>query len=336
MKKGVHVVWTDRCTVSLEEFEVPDPRKEEVVVEISKTLISSGTEKAQLRGGVNTYDKFPQYPGYSGVGIICDVGSDVRDFKAGDRVFVSYGGHTSYSTVNVRRVVRVPDAVSDEEACFTRLASFPLLALRRARMEMGESVVVIGLGMLGLFGVQLAKLAGGTPVIAVGNREVRRDKARLFGADHVFSRETENLNEQLFELTKVTGNGGADIVLETSGSVDGIVEGLKYCARGGRFLVNGCNRVMDQPIDLYQYVHLKGVTIIGAHDATHPKWDSHPGNWTELRDCRAILAWMADGRINAKDMIGEVYKYNEAVSVYERLLTDREFPLGVLLDWNDK
>lgn len=335
MNKGVRVVWTDRSVVKLEEFNIQNPNKSEVSVRISKTLISAGTEKAQLKGGINTLDRFPQYPGYSGVGTICDVGYDIRDYRIGDRVFVSYGGHSSFCTVDVKRVTHIPDDVSDEEACFTRLVSFPLLALRRAHMEMGESVVVIGLGMLGLFGIQLARLAGGTPVIAIGNREIRRKKAIMFGADYVFPKEMERLEDQIFALTKVTGRGGADIVLETSGSVEGVVEGLKYCSSGGRFLVNGCNRVMDQPIDLYRYVHLKGVSIIGAHDNTHPKHDSYPGNWTENRDCRAILAWMADGRINAKEMIGDVCKYNEVVKVYERLLTDREFPLGVLLDWKD-
>ena len=335
MDKGVRIVWKERERAALEEFVPVCPKENEARIRITTTLISSGTEKAQLRGGPNTFDRYPQYPGYSGVGVIEETGSKVSKFKQGDRVFVSYGGHASHSIVNENRLVMIPDAVSDEEACFTRIVSFPLLALRRSRLEMGESVVVIGLGMLGLFGVQLARLAGGTPVIAIGNRDIRREKAALFGADHVFATETENLKDRIYELTKVTGDGGADVVLETSGSVKGIVDGIKLCAKGGRFLVNGCNRIMDQPVDFYRYVHGKGVSIIGAHDNTHPKADSSPGNWTENRDYRAILAWMADGRINAKDMIGEVAKYSEAEKVYERLLTDREFPLGVLFDWRD-
>lgn len=335
MNKGIRVVWTDREKATLEEFVIGSPNSNEVCVCISNTLISSGTEKAQLRGGQNTFDSFPQYPGYSGVGIVAEVGVNVKKVKPGDRVFVSYGGHASYSVVDEKRVIHIPDNVTDQEACFTRVASFPLLALRRARLEMGESVVVIGLGMLGLFGVQIARIAGATPVIAIGNREIRRSKARDFGADAVFPRETEDLKNKIYDLTKITGNGGADVVLETSGSTEGIVEGIKYCTKGGRFMVNGCNRVMDQPIDFYRYVHTKGVSIIGAHDATHPKMDSSPGNWTEDRDCRAILAWMADGRLNAKDMIGEIHSYEEATNVYEMLLTDRDFPLGVMFDWRD-
>lgn len=331
--KGYRIIFTEPGRAELQEFEVRDPGDNEVQVKVQYNLISAGTEKAYLSGSPNTGHKFPTNPGYSSVGVVTKKGKDVKSFEVGDRVFVAYGGHASYNVKKASSVVKIPDGVKFEDAVFTRLASFPLLALRRARVEMGESVVVVGLGMLGLFGVQLAKIAGGLPVIAVGNRDIRKQKARESGADFVYSPDDVDLAEKIIANTKISGNGGADVVLETSGSIDGLLSSLKYTAKWGRVMVNGCNRITDKPIDLYRYVHLKGVSIIGAHDFTRYPYNSAPGNWTAKRDYMTLLGYMQDGRLKPSILEPQFVSPADTTQIYDRLLNDRQFPLGVVFDW---
>ena len=332
----MRIVFKEPCRAILGEYEVRDPKEDEVQVKVYYSLISNGTEKAYLSESPNTAKKFPTTPGYSSAGIITKAGEIAvqKGFNEGDRVFVSYGGHGGYNTKSINNVVKIPDGVSFQEAAFTRLISFPLLGLRRSRLELGEAVVIVGLGMLGLFGVQIAHATGGYPIIGVGNRQVRQEKAVKYGADLVLSPNDPQLTEKIFDYTLAkTGCKGASVVIETSGSEEGLINCMEYTAKHGRVIVSGCNRVMTKPIDFYKYVHVRGLSIIGAHDGTHPAYGSYPGNWTAKRDYSTILNFIGNGRLNASDMIGEIADPHDATDIYNRLLNDREFPLGVIFDW---
>ncbi len=331
---GYRVCFKKIGVAELETFNVSDPKDNEVQVKVEKSLISAGTEKAYLSGSDNTAKKFPSVPGYSSVGYVTKIGKAVTDFKVGDRVCVEYGGHANYNVKAASSVVKIPDEVSFEEAVFFRLASFPLLAIRRAQLEIGESVVVIGLGMLGLFAVQLAKIGGGLPVIAVGNRDIRKNLAKQFGADYVFSPDEPDLTKKIYDITlQETKVKGANVVVETSGSESGLLQALECTSKRARVLVNGCNRVMTQPIDFYQLVHLRGVNIIGAHDKTRMPYNSTAGNWTAKRDYITLLGLMKDKRLKTEPILSEIVSPEKAGETYERLLNDREFPLGVVFDW---
>lgn len=335
--KAFHVVFQNKNIASYSEFSLSDPKDDEILVRSAYSLISSGTEKAQLAGMPNTPCKFPFIPGYSIVGTIEKVGKKISDFKEGDRVFVPNSGHSNYVVKKASYCVHVPDDVDFKNAVFTRVASFPLLAFRRSQFELGESVVVVGLGMLGLFAVQFAKLAGAKPIIAVGNREIRQNLAKKFGADFVLSPSDPDLVKTVLEITGEKWNGkvrGADVILETSGSEDGLLSALKYTAKHARVMVNGCNRIMSQPINIYQYIHLRGVSLIGAHDHTRHNYNSAKFNWTPKKDYMTILDYMRDGSINGIPLLSRTVSPFCASSVYTELLTDRNFPLGVIFDYS--
>ncbi len=334
--EGYQIMFQKPGVAEFVPLKVREPGPTDVVVKVMFTLISAGTEKAYFSGSENTAQKFPANVGYSSVGYVVKTGSAVKNFKEGDRVFVGYGGHSSYNVKDQKHVIKIPDNVSFEEAVFTRVISFPLAAVRRARIEIGESVVVVGLGMLGLFAVQLARLNGALPLIAVGNRDVRKEKALEYGADFVLDPNDPELTEKIFKITEQrTVMKGANVVIETSGSESGLLKCLEYTAKRARVLLNGCNRVMTQPVDFYKYVHLRGVEMIGVHGQTRLPHNSAPGNWTARRDYYTVLRLIADGRITVKDMINEIASPRDAASVYDRLLNDREFPLGVLFDWRE-
>lgn len=326
----------DGGNVRLASVNVPAPKENEVLIKIVYSLISNGTEKASLMGEGNSKN-IPMRFGYSGVGYALQVGKNVKNVQEGDRVYVSYLGHASYGVRPASSVWRIPDEVSFEDAVFTKIASFPLLALRRAKLEAGESAVIVGTGMLGLLGVQLAQIFGALPVVAVGgSRKDRLEKAKEFGADYVLTGSDPELSKKIISITqKHTLYKGANVVIETSGTESALHSALRYAANNARILLNGCNRVTTKPIDFYQDIHLKGISLIGANNTNRPSHNSSPGSWTMARDYTALLQWMASGRLTPKALISEIVSPNDCVAVFDRLLNDREFPLGVLFDWRE-
>ncbi len=331
--QGLRLRFTAPENVVVENFEVREPKYNEIVVKVEKTLISNGTERSLLRGDEHTGKKFPRVPGYSSVGEVVKVGSQVKEFKVGDRAFVGRGGHASYNIKETSWCEKIPDGVSYEDAVFTRMVSFSLLALRRSQFEMGESVAVVGLGQLGLFACQLAKIAGALPVVAVGNREVRRKKAIEFGADFAFDPNDPELKSKVVKNTKITGMGGANVVIETSGNIDGLATAMTYTATRGRLVISGCYwQENAKPIDLLK-VNSLGYSIIGAQDRIRSPYNSAPFNWTRKRDFKAILGYMKNSQITPALIEPETHSPYEAPAIYDRLLHDREFPLGVIFDW---
>lgn len=318
-----------------EECECKECIKEtEVLVKTVYTLISNGTEKAYLCNEKNTGHKFPKNIGYSAVGYVVKVGEKVKSVKNDDRVFVEYGGHSSVIVKDIKNVIKIPDGVSFEDAVFTKIASFPLGGVRRSRIELGECCTVVGLGMLGLFGVQLARIAGAYPIIGVGNREFRKNMAKELGADYVFDSSTFDLVTEINRLSEeITGIKGASVVIETSGSENGLQKALEYSAKRGRIMLVGCNREMKEPIDVYKYIHKKGVEVIGAHGQVRSTTESSPHLWSVRRDYLTILNYMKKKYITTDSIISEFVDPKQCTEIYARLLSDREFPMGVIFDW---
>lgn len=331
--QGYRFNFTQPGKTIIEPFSVRKPNSNEIVVKVYRSLISNGTEKSMLRGDETIGTGFPVVPGYSSVGTVIECGSAVKDFKIGDRAFIAKGGHAQYNIRPSSWCAKIPDNVSYEDAVFTRMYRFPLLALRRAMLEIGESVAVVGLGQLGLFAVQLAKLAGGLPVVAVGNREIRRSKALELGADYIFDPNDPDLTQKVKNATAITGFGGADVVIETSGNIDGLAKAMTYTAFKGRIVISGCYwQDSTKSINLLD-VNKKGFSLIGAHDQVHSPYNSNPFNWTRYKDFKAILGFMSKGVLTPKVIEPEIHDPSEAPEIYGQLLESRDFPLGVIWDW---
>ena len=141
-----------------------------VIVKIAYSAISAGTELAWISGNSNnpSVKPFPFYPGYSSVGEIVKVGSAVESFAVGDKVVVPWGGHRSYSFAQASRIHKIADPRIDlQQASLCHIASFPMLGVRRLQIQMGEAVMIAGLGLLGLVALQAARLSGWNFVLSV-------------------------------------------------------------------------------------------------------------------------------------------------------------------------
>jgi len=328
---GSYVVFESIGKAVLKECGVPQPKAGEVLLESEYTVVSAGTERANLMNLPNTSLKFPYHPGYSGVGRAIATGEGVENVKIGDRVLWNHIGHRSHAIQRAADLIVVSDDRIDSlDAAFVVIGQMGLQGVRKLQLELGESAMVIGLGILGIFATQAAVLNGAIPVIVSDFDEKRRDLALTLGADHAFSPDEENLADKIKELTR---GKGADAIVEVTGAAVALQQALTYVAREGRISLTGCTRISDASIDFYRYVHREGVRLIGAHAFVRPQVDSRPGYWTAHDDYRTILAFMAAGKMEAQPIVSEIVSPADAPAVYTRLAEVKHPPLGIVFDW---
>ncbi len=333
--KNPNIVFTAPCIAELLDKEIPSPKADEVLVEIAITTVSAGTERANLIGDANVQGTnapnvtFPRQSGYSAGAIVKAVGEDVTRVKVGDRVACSWTKHSKYVVLNERRVYPLPESVSLEEAALVHIATFPMAAIRKCDLEIGESAIIMGQGVLGQVAIGLLRAAGAAPIIAVDPVEAKRERAIELGADYALDPFDPNFAETVKALT----NGGAKVSIEVTGLGQGLDMVLDCMAKYGRVALLGCTRNSDFSIDYYRKVHCRGITMIGAHTMARPKLESHEGWWTELDDAEAIIRLIDLGRLNFKKLIEETFSPEDAPAVYDRLAKGGAFPI-VQFDWS--
>ncbi len=309
-----------------------------VKVRMAYTAISSGTERANLIGDENVSGlrssapvPFPRTSGYSGSGVVESVGDGVTGLSVGDRVATYWGQHKQYNILSGENVITLPsEAITLEEAALAFIASFPLAAVRKCWIELGENCVVMGLGLLGLIAVQFARLSGAYPIIAVDLNEKRRELAQQLGADYVIDPKENNINEQLSLYTK---GRGANTIIEATGNGDALNTALRSASKFARVALLGCIRT-PTTVDLYHDVHFPGVTLIGAHTNARPEKESFPGYWTHADDIKTVLQYLSQKRLNFQDLISQRCSPAQASEIYNRLAFDPNFPIGVLFQWD--
>lgn len=331
------IVFTKPCTAELLDYEVADPQGKEVQVALALSTVSSGTERANVIGsGSVSWNRpeapqpiFPRYNGYSSAGVVTKVGPEVENIAVGDRVALSWSTHSQVLNIRERFVHKLSDGISFSDGALAHIATFPLAAIRKCRLELGESAIVMGMGVLGMMAVQLLKVGGAAPIIAVDPNEAKRVSALKLGADYALDPFAPDFSETAKRLT----GGGVNVGIEVTGVGAGLDGILDCMARFGRVALLGCTRSSDFTIDYYRKVHGPGITLVGAHTNARPSRNSSEGWWTEWDDLEAVLKLTKLGRIKLSDLVEEVRSPREATEVYTRLCNEKTFPL-VQFDWS--
>lgn len=339
--KTKQIVFTKINTAELLEVEVPECGENEVAVRTEISSISCGTERANLSGDANVsiYSEenvpvvFPRISGYSSSGIVIAKGKNVKEVEVGDCVVMSWSAHKGINVIHEKNVVKYnPNKVSAQSAALCHIGTFPMAALRKTRLEIGESMMVMGLGILGLFAVMFSKAAGATPLIAVDPVAERREKALLMGADFALDPTEKGFAEKVKEIT----GGGVNCAIEVTGLGIGLNQCLDCMARFGRIALLGCTRDKNFTVDYYRKVHGPGIQLIGAHTAARPDEESHPGYFTQRDDVRTILKLLEMKRIDFDKAIDAVHTPEECGEVYSRLASDKNFPVITQFDWRNE
>ena len=307
------------------------------------TVVSGGTERACIMGMPNAGgNNFPKKVGYCGVGRVERVGGDVSSFSVGDRVLVYHGVHSNYNIVaethdgivGFAQLTKVEDdSIDSLDAAFVIIASMGLGGVRKLEIELGESAMVMGLGLLGIFSVQFLVLSGANPVIAADPNPARRALALELGADYALDPAEADFADKVKELTKGRGVNGC---VEVTGVSKAMSQALDCASWMGRIALLGCTRISDCAVDYYQKVHRPGVKLIGAHNLVRPKLESYPHHWTHQDDCRAILDLISAKKLRVRPIVSRVVAPEKAPEIYRQLCDDPAFPIGTVFDWRGK
>ena len=331
------IVFTAPCVTELLDVPMPELKPGYALVKVVSSAISSGTERANLVGDTSlSVDskaaELPTYPrrkGYSTSGVVEAVGEGVEGLKAGDRVAMCWTTHSRWVCIPEKNIIKISDGVGFGEASLLHIAAFPMAAIRKCRLEIGESAIVMGQGILGQLAVTLLRAAGAAPIIACDPVAAKRKRALELGADYALDPLEPDFAEKAKELT----GGGAHVAIEVTGVGAGLNGALDCMRRFGRVALLGCTRSADFTVDYYRKVHGPGITLVGAHTHARPVDESHPGYWTTRDDMQTMDRLLACGRLDWSGVVEEVHSPVDAPEVFNRLITEKGFPI-VRFDWS--
>ncbi|MCH7861089.1 bi-domain-containing oxidoreductase [Sphingomonas sp. NPDC092331] len=356
-------------TGETEVVDVPMPGvgRGRLLIDTSVTLVSAGTERMLVEFGKgNWLSKARQQPdkvkmvlqkvrsdglaatleavrskldqpitlGYCNVGTVLKYGADVRGFAVGDRV-VSNGQHAEMVSVPANLTVRIPDAVSDEQAVFTVLGAIGLQGIRLVQPTLGECVVVTGLGLIGLLTVQML-VAQGCRVLGIDTNPERLALARQFGAETVHAAE-----DVLSAASAFSRGRGVDAVLLTAAtkSSDPVSQAAQMCRKRGRIVLVGVTGLNLSRADFYEKELSFQVSCSYGPGRYDPAYEEQGQDypigfvrWTEQRNFEAVLDLMAAGKIDVAPLITHRFAIDDAGDAYS-LLASSEPSLGILLDY---
>jgi len=337
----------------LEEVPVPVVGHGLVLIQTSHSLVSLGTERMLVEfGKSNLISKARQQPdkvkqvldkiksegllptleavfskleqpiplGYCNVGRIVAIGDEVTEFALGDRV-ASNGQHAEYVNVPKNLVVKIPDSVTDEEAAFTIIGSIGLQGIRLCNPTFGETIVVTGLGLIGLLIAQMLQ-ANGCKVIGI---DIDQDKCAIAQKWGVYTVNPAGGTDPVKAVLEQTSNIGADgVIITASASTNEIIsQAAKMSRKRGRIILVGVIGLDISRADFFQKELTFQVSCSygpGRYDENYEqKGIDYPlpfVRWTEKRNFEAVLESIRNGSLKVKELITEVVDLHDYQKIY--------------------
>ncbi len=274
--------------------------------------------------------------GYCNVGTVLEAGTGVSGFTPGDRV-VSNGKHAEVVSVPINLCAKVPDAVPDDEAAFTVLGAIALQGIRLVQPTLGETVVVTGLGLVGLMTVQLLR-ANGCRVLGLDFDKDKLNLARQFGAEVV---DLAVGQDPVKAAEHYSRGRGVDAVIVTAAtnSSEPMHQAALMCRKRGRIVLVGVTGLELTRDDFFKKELTFQVSASygpGRYDPNYEdKGQDYPVGfvrWTEQRNFEAVLDMMADGRMDVKPLISHRFTIENAEQAYA-LVGGSGPSLGILLTY---
>jgi predicted dehydrogenase/threonine dehydrogenase-like Zn-dependent dehydrogenase len=353
----------------IETVAAPKVSRGSVLINTTHSLVSLGTERMLVEfGKANLIEKARQQPdkvnqvldkiktdgllptmkavfnklgqpiplGYCNVGTVINVGKGVTEYAIGDRV-ASNGPHSEIVCVPQNLVSKIPDEVSNNEATFTVIGSIGLQGIRLLQPQLGETVVIIGLGLIGLITCQLLE-ANGCRVIGIDLNQSKCDLAKQWGVKTINPAQ----NSPVKSVLEITNRIGADGVIITAStkSNDVITQAAQMSRKRGKIVLVGVIGLDINRADFYEKELSFQVSCSygpGRYDEQYEqKGIDYPipyVRWTEKRNFNAILNVIKNGSLNVKDLVTERVPFEEYNKIYENL--DSGHSIASILEYSD-
>lgn len=351
--------------------DIPSPKVREghLLIQTSRSLVSAGTERMLVDfGKANFIEKARQQPekvrmvldkvktdgimptleavrnkldqplpmGYCNVGTVLEVGAGVTGFSVGDRV-ASNGKHAEVVCIPKNLCAKIPDTVSDDAAAFTVIGAIGLQGIRLVQPTLGETVVVTGLGLIGLMTVQLLR-AHGCRVLGLDYDTSKLDLARKLGAEIVDL--NQNADPVMAAMAFSRGRGvDAVIITASTKSNEPVHQAALMCRKRGRIVLIGVTGLELSRADFYEKELSFQVSCSygpGRYDTRYEdEGQDYPFGlvrWTEQRNFEAVLDMLADGRLETEPLISHRIPFDQAITAYD-LISSRAPSLGIILQY---
>lgn len=313
-------------------------QRPDLVRKVLKMLKTSGW-KQTLQMVRSRLDQ-PTPLGYSCAGEVISVASGVEGFAPGERVAcsgASYATHAEVVFVPRNLCVRIPDTVSDDDASYVTLGAIAMQGVRQADIRVGETVVVIGLGLIGQLVAQIAR-ASGAVVLGMDLDKSKVDLALQLGLS-----KGATTNEEIAHVAQnmTEGRGVDAVIIAASTPSDGPVTlAGELCRDRGKVVALGLTG-LNVPRNLYYKkeldLRLSRSYGPGRYDSRYEeKGEDYPFayvRWTENRNMSSFLRLVADGNVKLKPLTSHRFSIDEAESAYELIKTGSEPFLGVVLEY---
>ena len=307
--------------IVVEEVGTPRISPTEILVKTVRTLISRGSEIGARYTREGPVD--PAIMGYSQAGIVVEVGAGVDGYAAGDRV-ASVRTHAEYVVVDVERhsgdIIPLPDGAGYETATFWPLTTSSVLWMQESGISRGETLVILGQGLVGSLCMQVARKLYDPRIIAVDALSLRCDLARSLGADEVIDASVEDPVEAIRGLT----GDGADVVVEAVGGRGGaraFEQAQEMLKRGGLLHVLGLYE--NEPLPLYSSL-IQGRRLLGGYIDLDARKESS----------MKAMSLLESGAIATERMITHRFPFTEAREAFDLLYDRLGEAMAVLLTWD--
>lgn len=344
----------------LEEVPAPVVNPGTVLIKTTRSLVSLGTERMLVEFGKSSLiSKARQQPdrvkqvldkirteglvptleavfskleqplplGYCNVGKVIAVGEGVSEFQVGDRV-ASNGQHAEYVSIPKNLVAKIPGNISDEEAAFTVIGSIGLQGIRLCTPTFGETIVVIGLGLIGLLNAQML-LANGCKVIGIDIDTEKCNLAAKWGVRTINSATGSDPVKAVMELTDGIGADGV-IITASAKNNDIISQAAQMSRKRGRIVLVGVIGLNISRAEFYEKELSFQVSCSygpGRYDHNYEnKGIDYPlpfVRWTEKRNFEAILHAISSGQLRVKELITEVIELKDYQKIYGEIGTSK-------------
>lgn len=339
------VYLTPTGDIEVRNESCPDVGPNEILVDVAASLISPGTELHHISVRVDGDGDFtePRPMGYQNAGEVVEVGENVDRFARGDTVAcmgTGYALHSDVALVPQNLCVELPKNVGEEAGAFNHLGATALHAVRRADLDIGESVAVFGLGLVGQLTAQFAQLAG-AHVVAIGHHDNRVNVAKQSGIREAVVADEELLEQQIRELT-ATGVLDCGFICydgegtETIDTITALSRRWPDGHQGSRVVIAGhVNISFRLPTD-YGNMDFRPASRVGPgyHDEAYEKGAAYPSGlvrWDTQNNLQEVIRRMASGDIQTEPLVTDRFPLSDVADAYRKLSESPNESLGVIL-----
>jgi len=338
---GRQIVIKGSLDLELQNVEVnSDVGETEVLVKNRYTAISPGTELSIYTGinpevyEPNTWCNYPHIPGYVGLGEVVALGSSVQGLRVGDAVF-HHSHHSEYDRVETRwfPCVKIDHKDVLPEVSLIRFAAIVMSgSVRLSKIELGDKIILIGLGLIGQIGAQLFSLAG-ADIHAFDPIASRRSLADQIGAN-LDTHDPDSTAPKDFAQSLTDGRG-VDTLLDATGQSSLIMSNIEVVRPLGQVILLGAPfAAFDANLTKFlRQIFLKRLKVVGALEldrVTRPnEYVAHP----YLFDVTYSLELIHRGKLKTKPLVSHVIAPSEFKKGYEGLLNKKEEYTTVVIDW---